>query len=362
MKIIFTVVLLFLSTNIFSQMTNKGNPQFNMFYNYALQGDITKALSHVEQFADTDLSEEQIKVKQKFINRFKNNNDDFVYGTENKSVLELIEIYRAYWKEVLMNESSRDTAEKKLQKIVSDYLYKNYFANLNEDKQKVHDDFADYVHKFLMDQGVKSTTGKTAGIYDLLLWQKENHSDYDVTLPEGKVTVKVVFMNDVVTMGWEDYATLGKYYPGGWATDKELFCVGTAYDTASESFKVSYLQHEGQHFSDYKVFPNLSGPDLEYRAKLVELTYAKESLYNLIKFFLVNSKNDRDNPHAFGAFCLTRDLSKKLFADNIETEMDIEKWKTIPVEKINAAAKELLIANTKLMNEFGADKVSEFMK
>jgi hypothetical protein len=346
--------------NSFSQETKKNNPQFFQFYNYGLQGDVPKALSMAEQFLDSALSDEQIKIKQKFINRFRNFSDEFTYNTKEQSVLDLIEIYRGYWNEVLLKQTDSETAEKKLQKNVSDYLYKNYFANLNEDKQKVHDDFTDYLQKFLMDHGVKSATGKTAGIYDLLLWAREDHNDYNVTLPEGKVTVKVVFMNDVVTMGWEDYATLGRYYPGGWATDKELFCVSSAYDTTTENFKVSYLQHEGQHFSDYKVFPKLSGPDLEYRAKLVELSYAKESIYNLINFFIQNSNNDRSNPHAFGNFCVIRDISYKLFDG--KTENDIEKWKAIPIEKINKIAKELLVINTKLMKEVGASTVSEFMK
>lgn len=363
MKIVLTITLMqlmILNTNIYSQPTNKNNPEFNQFYNYALQADLVKALNHVEKYSESDLSEEQIKTKQKFLNRFKNNADEFSYNTTEQSILDLIEIYRGYWNKVLLKQTEPDTAEKKLQKNVSEYLYKNYFVNLNEEKQKVHEDFTNYLSMFLLDHGVKSAVGKTAGIYDLLLWAKDDHANYNVTLPEGSVTVKVVFMNDVVTMGWEDYATLGKYYLGGWATDKELYCVGTAYDTTSENFKVTYLQHEGQHFSDYKVFPKLTGPDLEYRAKLVELTYAKESLYGLINFFIKNSNNDRGNPHAFGNFCVTRDVSKKLFGG--ETESDIEKWKTIPAEIINKTAKELLIINTKLMKEAGEDKVSEFMK
>ena len=55
-----------------------------------------------------------------------------------------------------------------------------------------------------------------------------------------------------------------------------------------------------------------------------------------------------------------RDISHKLFEG--KTESDIEKWKTIPEEKINKIAKELLITNTKLMKEAGASTVSEFMK
>jgi len=359
MKIFFLLFLIMININIFSQQSEKGNTAFPMFYNYALQGNCTKALSYLEEIPDSTLSPEQLKTKQKFLNRFKFFTDEFTYNTQDKAVLDLIEIYRSFWKEVLLMQSEPDMAEKNLQKIVSDYIYTSHFAALNEDKQKVYDDFSNYVSKFLESKGVSSATGKTAGIYDLLLWQSENHRDYDVTLPEGHVTVKVVFMNDVVTMGWEDYATLGRYYPGGWATDKELYCVGTAYDTTSENFRVSYLQHEGQHFSDYKIFPQLTGPDLEYRAKLVELSYADTTLCNTIYFFIKNSNYDRNNPHAFGNFCVIRDISKKLFG---KTEENIDEWKKISVSQIQTAAKELLLKNSKDLKLAGADKVSEFIK
>lgn len=348
-----------LNINIFSQQINKGNPAFPMFYNYALQGDCIKALSFLEEIPDSTLSPEQLQSKQKFLNRFKFFTDEFSYNTQDKSVLGLIEIYRSYWKQILLRQTETDTAEKNLQQTVADYIYSSHFAALNEDKQKVYDDFTDYVQKFLEAKGVSAATGKTGSIFDLLLWQKENHRDYDVTLPEGHVTVKVVFMNDVITMGWEDYATLGRYYPGGWATDKELYCVGTAYDTTSENFRVSYLQHEGQHFSDYKIFPKLTGPDLEYRAKLVELANADETLYNTINFFIKNSNYDRNNPHAYGNFCVTRDIAKKLFG---KSEDNIDEWKKIPVSKINQEAKELLIKNTKELKHAGAETVSEFIK
>ncbi len=353
-----------LNFNLFAQGSPAGDPKFNQCYSYALQGDISKALAHIRQFHDFQLSPEQIELKQKFIVRFQDNNEEFTYNTKDNSILELIEIYRSYWNEVLLKKAPSDTAEKKLREKVSYYIYTDYFVNLNEDEKKVHNEFPDYLRVYLKERGCNSATGKTAGIYDLLLWTKDTHSDYDVTLPEGKVTVKVVFMDEVVTMGWEDYATFGKFYPGGWATDKELYCVRSAYDTASENFKISYLQHEAQHFSDYKIFPKLSGPDLEYRAKLVELSYAKETLFHLINFFIKTSKYYRNNPHGFGNFCVVRDLSKKIFgakeADEIITE--IEKWKEVPVEKINTAAKELLAQNTAALKKEGRETVSEFMK
>ena len=42
---------------------------------------------------------------------------------------------------------------------------------------------------------------------------------------------------------------------------------------------ISYLAHESRHFEDYQLFPKLKSADLEYRAKLTELSMANETLY-----------------------------------------------------------------------------------
>jgi hypothetical protein len=120
-------------------------------------------------------------------------------------------------------------------------------------------------------------------------------------------------------LGWEEYATFGKYYPGGWATKKALFCVRQAYNINSESFLVSYLDHEGQHFSDYKRYPNLIGNDLEYRAKLSELYFSNENVYKIIENFISTAKYDKNNAHPFSNYCVIRDMSKLLLNVEMET-------------------------------------------
>ena len=57
------------------------------------------------------------------------------------------------------------------------------------------------------------------------------------------------------------------------ASSNGLFAIGDC-DRTSETFLVSYLKHEARHFADTLDFPNLSGADLEYRAKLTELAFA----------------------------------------------------------------------------------------
>jgi hypothetical protein len=160
-----------------------------------------------------------------------------------------------------------------------------------------------------------------------------------------------VFMDDFITLGWEEFATLEMHYPGGWATPQELYCVKSAYDLKSELFLVSYLAHESRHFADYKLFPKLRSTDLEYRAKLTELSLAKTSLYQLIEFFIANANGRSENGHSVANYCVIRDLSKSLF--NIEFEKDISKWKQLSPAVINKGAAEILRANTKTLQSMG---------
>jgi hypothetical protein len=156
-------------------------------------------------------------------------------------------------------------------------------------------------------------------------------------------------MNNFITLGWEEYATLGVYFPGGWATDKGLFCVRKAYDMQSENFLISYLAHEGTHFSDYKKFPGLPGNELEYRAKLTELSLAKETLYKTIDFFINNAVKGSDSPHANADYAVINNLSGMLF--NEEFVSDYNKWKSVPFDSINSVSHKLFEKNTVELTE-----------
>lgn len=165
--------------------------------------------------------------------------------------------------------------------------------------------------------------------------------------------MNVLFMEDFVTLGWEEYATLGNYYPGGWATKDAIYCVKSAYDLKSENFLISYLAHEGRHFIDYKLFPKLESADLEYRAKLTELSLADKTMYELIEFFIQNANFASENAHSVANFCAIRDLSRSIFG--IDFEKDISKWKSIRPSKINKAAYKLIQLNTKALQSKGLD-------
>lgn len=183
---------------------------------------------------------------------------------------------------------------------------------------------------------------------------------YPVTTPEDTIDVQVVFMDSVISHGWEGYATCDTYYPGGWATSDALYCVRDSYDLESEAFLVSYLKHEGKHFADYKRFPKLASPDLEYRAKLAELAEARTTTHRLLRFLMRNSAPDPANGHAFANHCLVRDLSRMLF--DKDREDDPAAWEQVPVERIQQASRELLLQNTQDMVAAGAAEVERFIR
>jgi len=58
------------------------------------------------------------------------------------------------------------------------------------------------------------------------------------------VTVPVVFLEEIVSMGWQEY------------------------------FHVNFIAHEAQHFADYKTYPKLLQIELEYRANHIQLFFS----------------------------------------------------------------------------------------
>lgn len=200
-------------------------------------------------------------------------------------------------------------------------------------------------------KGFHSIRGVTSPYYDLLLWRKETTRTYEVHLPdEGIQQVTVVFLSDFLLHGWEGFATCGWLFPGGWTTPKALYCDADSYDLESEAFRVSYLAHEGQHFYDLKRFPALSGLELEYRAKLVELALADQSLQTLLERFQSRMGTDPRSPHAFANGRVIHDLSSALQSDRSAPEKALP-WREVGAARIHAAARELLRKETQAMEK-----------
>lgn len=332
----------------------KTAPDFSRVFAFALDANIPPALNLLNNADTAGLTDGRKKAIEKFQQRFGGAADQTPFNEGRISPLDdLVKIYHGYWRKSLLDPEHSYDSLLKYDLVV--FFSKNRAAPITSE-----DTLQNVVVKYVEAAGYHTTgLGATGKLFDLLIWKTEKDTTYRFTVNGEKLQTRVVFMDDFVTLGWEEYATLGRAYPGGWATKEALFCVRSAYDLNSENFLISYLCHEGCHFADYKLFPKLSSTDLEYRAKLTELSLLDKDLFSIIDFFLQNANYDSDNDHSIADYCVMRDLSKYFF--HTEMEKDLSKWKALPVDKIHKASAKLLKQNTRALKKKGKD-VEKFIK
>jgi len=342
------IVVSLASLGFFSPVCGQ-NEAFNYskIYAYCLDANVKPALKLV----DVDSSLLSIKDREFKTNleaRFKFESDYTRYPETTSTVDELINIYKDYWRKSLLDTASNyDLA---LGKNVIAYLVEHYPPARIILTTANRDTIGTYLRRFLTEwlrtQDLYTTGfGRTGKLLDLLIWRTQKDTVYRFQLPGEEIYAPVVMMDSFITLGWEEYATLGRHYPGGWTTKESLFCVTKAYDLSSEEFLISYLAHEGRHFADYKLFPNLKSSDLEYRAKLTELALAKGTLQETISFFINNSNSQSNNAHSKANYSVIKDMSGLLFKKDFE--YDIAKWKKLSEKKIHKAALKLLKKDTR---------------
>jgi hypothetical protein len=352
MKVIFIliIILMILTTGDLFPQDESGFDR-KKFYALALDGNIPAALTMLSSSGPV-LKEDEAKIREEFEKRFAKADDESEYLLmKNSPVSDMLVIYRDYWRSSFLSGRNLDTA---LKKELTGFFNAGYLLGLSRDSVLDDDNLDVLVKKYVNDNGMKTTGfAMTGKFYDLLIWRNEQDTVYEFELNGKKISQKVVFMSDFVTLGWEEYATLGRHYPGGWAATDAVYCVRDAYDVNSENFLISFLAHEGQHFEDYKQFPKLSGTDLEYRAKLVELSMARETLHSIVNFFLNNADRYSSNSHAIANYCVMRDLSREIFRKDLETDREL--WEIVPAEIINRESLLLLNLNTENLKSEGSD-------
>lgn len=361
------IIASFLIVGVFScneQQKSKNEEikfDFEQIYALGFKGDMSVILELLDSVNNKDLTNEQISLKEKYYKRFREQNEKYDCETNDSLVINIVEIFHSYWRTVLLDDKVIENADTALKNKLADLLYENYISN-EISRDSLIENLYNYLPEALKQKGYYSNAmGKTAKFYDLHLWTKETEKIYEINLPETKVEVKVIFMEDFISTGWLDYMSFGEFYAGGWALKDALYCVKKSYDISSESFHVSYLTHEAQHFADYKSFPLLEQPDLEYRAKLTELCMAKETAYELIsKFIRGADKKTKEYAHQFANYCIIRDLSKEIY--NQEFITDTTEWKKISYKEINNASIKLIKQNTANLNILGAETVTALIK
>lgn len=238
--------------------------------------------------------------------------------------------YRRYWQDVAMGRQTVEQAEDNLRKV----LVSAYKLPADADWDKI---------EAALEAGFKAKgygvlLGRTGRLRELMVWTSEKTERRDVTLPEGAFNVSVTYLDAFTSMGWLRYLTCDKIGTGGWAKPEGLYAVVPAYPSLDdELFRLSFLGHETQHFSDYKRFPDLKPWELEYRAKLVELHFAQRISPMLLKGFASSIGQDPADSHAYANGRVIEALKTRLGTADITT---------VPLADIQRAALEALLADS----------------
>jgi hypothetical protein len=310
-------------------------------FSYCLQGDINKVMDYLVRLPE---NKSLIKLKMKYKNRFFSDNPTFEINTKDPWIRSVVITYYHYFISVMTKRENVEVAE--------NYLIRQLNSLLpnNEDIFDL-DLIENHLKKEFSSRGYYFLGGITPPYRGLYIWRNQEKREYEVQIPSGIKKVNVYLMDDFIMQGWLHFATFGERAAGGWAKKDGLYCVKERYSTVLDKpdFLISYLAHEAQHFDDYDQFPNLSPQDLEYRAKLVELIYHPSNNDTLIKKFLLDSDNDRDNPHPYASYLICTNLSDKLFNTNFES--DLKKWKSIESNILSETAKDLLEEHTQSLFE-----------
>ncbi|MGZ5683561.1 MAG: hypothetical protein ACXWG9_05475 [Usitatibacter sp.] len=250
----------------------------------------------------------------------------------------ILKAYEEYWRAAMLKADSRAVLEARLLESLNAIP-----AMAGATDHGSLDAVSDYAVIAIEAEGLHALTGKTEPFYELMIWKDQETKVYDVALPEGPINVTVVFLDKFASMGWTGFATCEAAHTGGWAKPDALFAVRSAYDVESETFRVSYLAHEGQHFADYRRYPALEQPELEYRAKLTEIATSSRTTSALIDKFDGLAGTSRTVPHAFA---------------NWQVSLALE---GIPIERVREAAREKLLESTATLDRLGPASTKRFL-
>jgi hypothetical protein len=315
---------------------------FKKGMDFVLQGDMKAALPRFRELPPGALPDRERKALLSLLARF----DGKPHPAEASAAgldtwtAQLLDVYRTYWSRVMLRTVSAEVGEKELSKSLRKLLPE-------DDPVGAHPDMATLESRLdgkLQALGHHALFGVTQPYREFMLWRSETNRGYPMDLPGGREEVPVALLDGFVSLGWMGFASGDLYHTGGWAKPDRLYCVRPAYDLDSEDFRISYIAHEGQHFSDYRRFPGLAQPELEYRAKLVELSLADTTLKQLLAAFGGNGSDLRDQPHPFAQRRVMKDLGRALVPKALPQG---KWWEPLAPVSIRAAAKSLLEEDTR---------------
>jgi len=258
-------------------------------------------------------------------------------GVADPLVQDVLTAYRQYWLRALLDGRPAGRQETRLLERLNRIV-----ARADAKPAATLDELEPALDSVVRARGYHVLLGVTSPLRELMLWRTETEQRYDVELPEHPQPVTVVLMDDFASLGWAGFATCDRSHSGGWTKPERLYAVRSAYDLDSETYRVSYLAHEAQHFADNHRFPALERQEeLEYRAKLTELALARETVHDLLEAFARNTSDDTGVPHSYANGRVVRDLAGRLGTGGAAPV-----WRDVPVGRINEAAEALLREET----------------
>ena len=311
----------------------------------SFQGSVKQIIKFIQEYRK-EMTEEDEKIKEKYLKRFL----EYEFpNTDNlpEFISEMLTNFYWYWCKQMMGEESHEEGTNIFGQKMVQLAMKHFGPDLEiTGIESLEGPFIAKVEEL----GYYTLLGITSPYFECMLWKENVEKTFEVKLPEGKTDVKIVFIDDFVCYGWMGFATFDKYKTGGWATKEVIYSLGPPpKDLNDEKFTIPILMHEGRHFLDYKTYPKLQQPELEFRAKLTELSFAKEILYEKIEQFLTaRNETDRNVPHTLSNYFVIQSLSRELFEKELES--DITKWKEKGEAEINQAAQRLIKANNSFLN------------
>ncbi|MGM9484816.1 hypothetical protein ACS5PN_26715 [Roseateles sp. NT4] len=287
----------------------------------AAQADLPSALLQLQALPAEGLSDKDAKFRSCVLDRFSKAALSSTPSIPSlpQPLAAVLQAYRTYWTSVLLKHETATVAEAGLDRRL---------AALMPDSQGDLEARTESAKDLAKRSGWHVLGGFTPPLHDFLLWKSETTRMEAVQLPERSIDVKISMLEDFVSFGWVGWATCDRAHIGGWAT-KEGIMVPAGWNTKEESFAISLQAHEAQHFADYIDFPDLAPEDLEYRAKLVELSLAKTTQRELLEDFVTGATPDRSLPHPFAQWWLVTRLSERLGPAD---------WKDWSPDKVRAAA------------------------
>ena len=321
-------------------------------YGKAVAGDVRPILSFLDSIEDVNKSqfaELHGKYKQRFITA------DERMEFDDPFITNLYAHYTAYWSSSLLDPENERVSRKILVSKLNELSKKEgRKAGLLE---AFRGPSIDKLETFLIAtarrKGYFVLMGRTFPLRELMIWKKEESEKYQVELPSESFPVNVVFTQEFLSHGWLGYATFNRSHTGGWNVGDTIYRVGTKPGEDNEGFRVSILGHEGRHILDKKLYGELNGWILEYRAKLTELLLAEESFWNRLKGFKNEAQDTPSIPHTYASYRLLYDLIQELSEEQEQMPFHSFRFESYSIEELKHAIELILERSTKSLESNG---------